>query len=337
VERILTQEEIDELLSAFDDGSIDSRIRANVEKTAQDPGARREKSVSSIDLFRGQNYSKWRIANLDIVFNAFARSYSIALSNSLQQGVTVSKAEIVSRFFEDFLVRQDIAGLLGVISLEPLKGNGLIVFDKALCFGMVEMMFGMTDRDHFMVFDREVSTIEANIIKGLMSEGCRVFNRAFAPLTPLNTRISRVESNWRMLNILTPETEVIQVGFSVHVGGLTGKMQLVIPYFSLEPFKERLRGENLQFTEDTKKGGWEALLEKELLKMEISVTATWGELMLTVGEILSLDEGDIIGLDYDETCPVTVAAGLRPKFMAQPGVKNGKKVLRLVKRKFTGE
>ena len=338
MERILSQEEIDELLSAFDDGAVEARLETEGKSDRSlSERAGPAKKVSSIDLIRGQNYSKWRIANLDIVFNSFARYYSIALSNSLQQGVTVSKAEIVSRFFEECLTSQKSAGLLGVVSLAPLKGNGLLVFDKKLCFGMVEVMFGMAANQEFLVFDRDISAIESNIIKGLMTEGCRVFNRAFSPLEELDTRIVRVETNPKMLNILAPETEVIQVSFSVQVGELKGQIQLVIPYFSLEPFKERLRNEGLQMTEDRKEASWARILEKEVEKMEIPISAVWGDLTLTIGEILSLNTGDIIGLDYDEKCPVTVLAGAQPKFDAQPGVKNGKKVVRLVKQETAGE
>lgn len=329
MERILSQEEIDELLSAFDSGQIGADYGSG-DSAGFSPPQRGKKQIANIDLIRGQNYSKWRIANLDVVFNSFARYYSIALSNSLQQGVTVSRADISSRFFEEFLDHQDNAGLLGVISLEPLKGSGLFVFDKRLCFGMVELMFGMAPNQDFVVFDRDVSAIEANIIKGLMSEGCRVLNRAFDPLEKLDTRIPRVETNRRMLNILGPETEVIQVDFLVKAGNLEGRIALVIPYFSLEPFKERLRNETIQLTEDKKETSWTNILEKELEKMEVSVSAIWGDLVLTIGEILSLDEGDIIGLDYNEKCPVTVMAGSQPKFSAQPGVRDGKKVVRLV-------
>lgn len=336
MERILSQEEIDELLSAFDDGKINARLQADPDEAGASvfSGPRR---VSSIDLIRGQNYSKWRIANLDIVFNSFARYYAIALSNSLQQGVSVSKEEIVSRSFEDFLVRQEDAGVLGVISLDPLKGSGLFVFDKNLCFGMVEVMFGMSGASEFVVLDRDVSPIEANIIRSLMSEGCRVFNRAFAQLEQLNTSVSRVETSWKMLNILAPETEMIEVSFSVQVGALQGRIRMVIPYFSLEPFKERLRDGGLHLSEDKKDGGWGRVLQKELEKMEISVSAVWGELYLSIGEILGLGRGDIIGLDYDEKSPIKICAGEKPKFSGRPGVRNGRKVVRLVKQEPVGE
>ncbi len=336
MERILNQEEIDELLSAFEEGQIDTELDTGGRPPAGSVSGG-GKRVLSIDLIRGQNYSRWRIANLDIIFNSFARYYSIALSNSLQQGVTVSRGEVVSRFFEDVIVEQEKAGLLGVVSLEPLKGNGLLVFDKSLCFGMVEVMLGMPGANEYKVFDREVSAIEANLLRSLMSEGCRVFNRAFSPLEELGTSIVRVETNSRLISILAPETEVIQVGFSVQMGALQGNIHMIIPYFSLEPFKEKLRNEGLQLLEEKQAPNWSRHLEKEIKDMEMQVSAVWGEAFLTVQEILGLRKGDVISIDYDDAAPVKVLAGQKPKFSARPGVKNGKKVVRIVKKQNKGE
>lgn len=336
MERILNQEEIDELLAAFDDGKIEARLSEGGEEKPR-PAATASKHVASIDLTRGQNYSKWRIANLDIVFNSFARYYSIALSNSLQQGVTVSKGEIVSRFFEDFLGAIENPGVLGAFSMDPLKGSGLFVFDKQLCFGLVEVLFGMPAESEFVFPNREVTAIEANIIRSLISEGCQVFNRAFASLDYLNASLSRVETNPRMLNILAPDTEVIQVTFKAQLGTLEGEIMMVIPYFSLEPFKDKLRDEGIQLSEGNKESNWTRQLEKELRGMEIPVSATWGELSLTIQELLSLTEGDIISFDYDEAMPIKVSAGNQPKFGGQPGIQNGKKVVRLLKQTSLGE
>jgi len=333
VERILNQEEIDELLAAFDDGAIDTRLTADIEDKPR-AAAAGNKYISSIDLTRGQNYSKWRIANLDIVFNSFARYYSIALSNSLQQGVTISKGEIVSRFFEDFTGDLDNPGVLGSFSMEPLKGSGLFVFDKNLCFGFVEILFGMPLDSEFVFPNRDVTAIESNIIRSLINEGCQVFNRAFASLDYLNSSLSRVETNPKMLNILAPDTEVIQVTFTAQLGALQGEITMVIPYFSLEPFKDKLRDEGMQLSEGKKESNWTRQLEKELGVMEIPVSATWGELSLTIQEILDLAKGDIVTFDYDEAVPIKVLAGHQPKFGGQPGIQNGKKVVRLVNRNF---
>ncbi len=325
MERILTQDEIDELLHAFVDGEMDGRLKA-VDLAESSIILNDTKNVSSIDLTQGQNYSKWRIANLDIVFNSFARYYGIGLSNSFQRSVSVQKVEIVSRFFEDFLLNLNNAGVLGVFSLDPLKGSGLFVFDKTLCFGFVEMLFGMSSESDFIILDREVTAIESNVIRSLMDEGCRVLNRAFASLDQLNTKITRVETNWKLLNILSPETEVIQIGFSVSVGDLKGDILMVIPYFSLEPFREKFREEGFLMSESTKENTWAKILEKELSNMDISVSAVWGDLMLTV-----------ITFDYDESAPIKILVGEKQKYSAQPGLLNGKKAVRLVKQEWIGD
>jgi flagellar motor switch protein FliM len=333
VERILTQGEIDELLSAFEDGQIDVRLKSDA--LYDSPVICHDiKNVSGIDLTKGQNYSKWRIANLDIVFNAFARYYSITLSNSLQRNVIIHKGEIISKFFEDFLSDLHNVGVFGIFSLDPLKGNGLFVFDKTLCFGFVEMLFGVSAESALVVPDRELTAIEVNVIRSLMAEGCFVFNRAFDPLDKLNSGITRVETNWKMLNVLSPETEVIQVNFSVQVGDFKKDIIMVIPYFSLEPFRERFRGKGFQLSEIRRENSWVKRLENEALNMEVSISANWGDLFLTIQEILGLSNGDIITLDYDETAPIKVLVGGKHKFIGQPGLSNGKKAVRLLNQEF---
>jgi len=337
VERILNQEEIDELLAAFDGGEIDDHLREEPGGRKTAPASRAARQVSSIDLTRGQNYSKWRIANLDVVFNSFARYYSISLSNSLQQGVTVKKGEIVSRFFDDFIGNLPDAGLLGAFSLDPLKGSGVFVFDKDLCFGLVQIMLGGGAATDMIVLDRDVTAIEANIIKSLMKEGCNVLNRAFSSLDVLESSMGRVETNPRLLSVLTTDTEVIQVSFTVQAGDLEGKILMIIPYFSLEPFKDKLRADKIELSENKGDSNWHNTLRQELMDMEVPVAAVWGELYLSIHEILSLEEGDIIGLDYEEDAPVRILAGDRTKFRAQPGIRNGKKAVRLSKIQFAGE
>jgi flagellar motor switch protein FliM len=330
VERILTQGEIDELLSAFEDGEIDVKLKSNSRDDFQTFG-HDLKNVSGIDLTKGQNYSKWRIANLDIVFNAFARYFSISLSNSLQRSVIIQKGEIVSKFFEDFLSNLQNVGVLGVFSLDPLKGQGLFVFDKTLCFGIVEMLFGVSTESDLVVPDRDLTAIETNVIRSLMAEACLVLNRAFDPLDKLNSKITRVETNWKMLNVLSPETEVIQVSFSVQVGEFKKDIMMIIPYFSLEPFRDRFRGNGFQLSESAKVSNWSKRLEKEAMDMEVSISANWGELFLTIQEILGLSNGDIITFDYDESAPIKVLVGREQKYTAQPGLLNGKKAVRLLK------
>jgi len=335
VERILTQDEIDELLSAFGDGDADGRDHSFAD--TQSPGVLHNlKNIAGIDLTKGQNYRKWRIANLDIIFNAFARYYGISLSNCLQRSVAIQKGEVVSKLFEEFVADIENAGVFGIFTLEPLKGSGVFVFDKTLCFSLVEMLLGVSPESDFIVPERELTAIEANVIRNLISEGCQVLNRAFSPLDQINSEITRVETSRKMLNLLSPDTEVIQVSYSVHVGELSREIMMVIPCFSLEPFREVFRGEAFRISERKKESGWADYLERELMDMEISISAAWVELFLTIQEILSLEDGDIITFDFDEFTPVKVLVGQKKKLIAQPGLSDGKKAVRILKQESLG-
>jgi flagellar motor switch protein FliM len=112
---------------------------------------------------------------------------------------------------------------------------------------------------------------------------------------------------------------------------------MVIPYFSLEPFREKFREEGIVTSESSKESNWAKFLEKEITNMEVSISATWGKLSLTVQEILGLRKGDIIAFDYDDSAPIKILIGQKQKFSAQPGLLNGKKAVRLIRRELIGE
>jgi flagellar motor switch protein FliM len=73
------------------------------------------------------------------------------------------------------------------------------------------------------------------------------------------------------------------------------------------------------------------------MNMEVSISANLGELYLTIQEILDLKTEDIITFDYDEEAPIKVMVDRKQKFIAQPGLRNGKKAVRLLKQNFSGE
>jgi flagellar motor switch protein FliM len=87
----------------------------------------------------------------------------------------------------------------------------------------------------------------------------------------------------------------------------------------------------VQLSEREQQDTWMNYLENAVKNMEITVSAAWGELSMTIQEILSLGEGDIVTIDYDETCPIFVLADQQPKFKAQPGLRNGNKAVRILK------
>ena len=121
MERILSKDEIADLLSAVRHGEVE------IETSSED--AVSEPSVSRVSLFRSQGPENWKLPNFDLILESFARNYSNSLANRLQQAVVAKLAGFESMTFDTLLQKLTGRGAIGIVELEPLRGNGMVIFD----------------------------------------------------------------------------------------------------------------------------------------------------------------------------------------------------------------
>ena len=331
MERILSKEEIAELLSAVQEGELDAELESESE-IASKP----ERSTASLDLVRAHAAGRGRIANFDIILDAFARNLGTSLTSRLQRSVVVKREGIDSQEFDQFLQKTKGHGAIGVISLDPLKGGGLLVFDSGLAFAVVELMLGGGFESKASALSRPMTAIEVNVIKGVMSAACLDLQKAFRPIEELTPKLAKVETNPRMVNIAATDAEVVIAHFSVTVDNMKGRLQLVIPYQALDPIKEKLRGGMLAVGAN-RGASWTPQLVRELSRLDMSVSAQFGAVSLKIRDILNLQVGDIIDMDCDPRKQVPVTVEEKTKFMGFIGVRNGKKAVRIISRFTEGD
>lgn len=321
MENYLTQEEINELIEAIHRGEIDLE--------AEKEGGGSERGVEKLDLFRGQGAARGRISNFDIILDAFARHTGISQANRLKQTVSVKRVAIETEVFESFIRNLQEHGIIAVLRFEPLESGGLLILDSTLAFGLIEIMMGATTEDNLHIPDREMSIIEMNILQDVVKDMCRDWEKAFEPLEEMSCSLVQVETNPRMVNIVTPETEVLISRFSVNAGNLFGQMSMVMPYFALEPYKEQLKNRMLNIASLVGSRTWANQLKSELLQVRTDLTACFDQLYLPLRQILNLQEGDVLTLERDHDDPVEMLVGGRPKFQGNVGSKKGKKAVRV--------
>ncbi len=328
MERILSKEEIAELLSAVQQGDLE------VESEPAAVAEVKEREVSRLDLVRVQGAGRWRVANLDIILDAFARNYGISLTNRLQRSVSVKRTALDSQEFDPLLQQLSGKGAIAIIRLDPLRWGGLITFDEGLAFPLVEILLGGGE-ERARIPDRAMTAIEMNVLRGVLNDACLDLAKAFRPLETLEASLAKVENNPRLVNIVPPEAPVLVVRFTVTVNSLAGKMTLVIPQASLEPLRDKLREGVTPFAQ-SRGGAWKDHLQGELPDMEVEVAARMGVIRLQVRDILNFQVGDIIDLGCDPADPLQVLVEGIPKFQAQAGARKGKKAIRLTGKILNG-
>lgn len=322
MEPILSKEEIRDLLSAIKQGVIDVDSFDD-----RGPGHGIPKIAREIDLFhiynRDDARSEIRIPNLDIVLDVFARNFGTTLTNTLQRTFMVERGDIATNSFRNSLVELNNQGAIGIYSTDPLKYGCLFHFDNLLSFTLLEIMLGSSSANELLALERNLTTIEINILKNTMTSICADLSRAIAPVIDLRPELIKVENNFRLVNIVDAETEVLITTFHIRSAqGQAGQLRLIMPYLTLEPMREKFK-EIVSVTRTT--STWGNFFAKEALEMECMVTAQSGTVTMSIREVMGLHAGDIVDLGYDPDRPLDILVEDKPKFSAVPGERNGKK------------
>lgn len=323
MERILSKEEIAELLSAVRAGEIAVEGVAIASNGAS--------KANKLDLVFSHSTRKCKFDNFDIILDTFGRNYGISLTNCLQHSTLVKRDAIEAYEFEGFLQRLSGNEAIAIIRLDPLRWGGLLIINDALSFYLVEKLLGGNADAQQSLPDRPLTAIERSILKKSIEDACVDLEKAFLPLETLQSSLVKIESNPRLVNIVPPDTQVVVCRYTVKVRQMTGEIRLAIPLPSLEPLRAKLRD---QMGPLNKKAdhNWRKQFESALTEMETEISAQLAQIALPVRDILNFQVGDIIDLGRDPSGPLAVLVEGKPKFIAQAGAIKGKKAIRLAER-----
>jgi flagellar motor switch protein FliM len=318
---ILKKSEITDLLNAIRDGKVSLDLDENEQSSFL--------ACSPLNLFQlaRPDREQFRIPNFDIILDVFCRLYATSLTNQLQRTFSITRTALETFEFQKFMADKNQPGGIGILDMPPLKHGALIIIDPKLSFSLIEIMLGASNDLESPQLDRRLTTIELTILKTILTDACRDLNKAFFQLLDLNTTLIKLENNARLVSIVEPEAEVIVGTLLVKVGEYSGEIHLVFPYATLEPLRDLLR--ELLNISTTSRGTWQDVLEDEVLEVPAIITAQSGTITLSVKQILNMELGDILSLDYDPSAPLKVLVEENVKFSAIPGTHNGKKAISL--------
>jgi flagellar motor switch protein FliM len=322
VEPILSKDQISELLLAIKSGQVSTDLQGESDSIET-------RNVKSVDLFQlgagGDNQQ--RIPNFDIILDNFSQNFAITLTNQLQRNFTIKRNDITTLEFQEYLISQKESGAIGVLSLDPLKNGALMVLNSTLCFSLIEIMLGASTEMAPLQLDRKPTTIELNVLKSTILKACQDIDKSLEQIIELETTVLKVESNSRLVSIAEPDAEVLVGSFTVSVGDLSGKFDLVFPVATLDPVREKLR--DLLTVKTVKQSGWYDILVSEIEQMTTTIVAQSGTVTMPVRKVMKLQTGDIINLNYDPNSPLKVLVEENHKFFAIPGTISGKKAIHL--------
>lgn len=321
MEPVLTKSEIADLLKAIGEGTVSLELDEKDQDTFLE--------CDPVNLFNlaMPDSEQFRIPNFDIILDSFCRLYSTSLTNQLQRTFSIHRTNLATFEFQKFMADKHAPGAIGILDMHPLKYGALMIVDPQLSFSIIEMMLGASTDLDSPNLDRKLTTIELNILKTIIADACNDLNKSFAQLLEMQASLIKVENNARLVSIVEPEAEVIVGTFVAKVGQYSGEIHMVFPFATLEPLREPLK-ELLNISTATT-STWQSVLEDEIQEIPATIIAQSGTISLTVKQVLKMETGDILAIDYDPNAPLRVLVEEEPKFYAIPGTNNGKKAISL--------
>jgi len=307
---ILSQSEIDALLSALSSGSVD----ANELKQEQT-----KKKVKVYDFRRPNKFSKDQIHTLHVIFENYTRSLSTYLSAQLRAAIQMEILSVEQLTYEEFIRSIPNPTILNIFSLYPLEGSAIMEINPNIGFAFLDRLLGGPGDTIAKV--RGLTEIEQTVMERLAQKMLDYLAEPWSSIIELEPSLDRIETNPQFTQLVSPSEIMIIVSLETQMAGVLGMVNICIPFLVLEPILDKLSVHYYYSATNTKTSAENfAAIQYKLENTEIPVKVLLGRTTITVRDLLELSVGDVIPLERNIHEELEVAIGQRTKFLGKPGI-----------------
>ncbi|KAA6452857.1 flagellar motor switch protein FliM [Bacillus swezeyi] len=324
---VLSQNEIDALLSAISTGEMDADELKKEEAV---------KKVKVYDFKRALRFSKDQIRSLTRIHDNFARLLTTYFSAQLRTYIQISVSSVDQVPYEEFIRSIPNMTILNLFEVRPLEGRIMMEINPTIAYTMMDRVMGGIGASHNKI--DSMTEIETKIMSNLFESCLTNYKDAWESITEIEPEMSDFEVNPQFVQMVSPNETVVVISLNTQIGDISGVINLCIPHVVLEPIIPKLsvhywmQSDRIEpKPEETKS------IEKRIMTARIPIVAELGSSELTIEEFLNLEIGDCITLDKSVAEPLTVLVGDKPKFLGQAGRMNRKTAIQILDHDIRGE
>lgn len=311
---VLSQNEIDALLSALSSGEM------NAEELKQEE---KEQKVKVYDFKRALRFNKDQVRSITRIHENFARLLTTNFSTQLRTYVQIGVASVDQLPYEEFIRSVPKMTILNLFEAPPLDGNLLIEVNPNIAYTMIDRVLG--GRGIGMNKIDKLTEIETRIITQLFERSLTSFKEAWSTILDIDPIFLDFEVNPQFLQMVPPNETVVVISLTTTIGETSGMINICLPHMVLEPILAKLSVHQwMQRKQQSQLIGIEsAQIVSQVKASMLPVNIELGKTSISVEEFMQLAIGDIIELNQRVNDPLLMLIEGRPKFVGQAGkVKN---------------
>jgi flagellar motor switch protein FliM len=321
MKNILSQDEVDSLLSGISEGKVETETAI--------PEA--DEGIVTYDFRRQDGPVNLRMPTLNIINERFVGILRTELSAATRSVVDVNLSSTESLKFGEFCRSLPLPASLNIFKIEPLRRVSLLVLEGTLVFSFVDAFFGGKGVSRVKLEGRSFTGIETRIVDKIVKIALNGLEQAWADVYRIKATFMRSEMDTQFAGIVTPNDTVVVIKIMMDLENASGSMTLCIPHASLEPVKDKLRyrfqGERLEV--DHK---WRNYVERRIRELHVGLSCSLGAARISGKELLEIKVSDVLLLNQKVSDPIIISVEGIPKFKGHPGMYNKKKAVKIEER-----
>lgn len=324
---VLTQREIDALLSA-DVSKLDAdSIVAMPPSARKDRGERR---VKPYDFRHPEKLSKEQLRGLQIIQQGVASAMAANFSARLRAPVESRLSALERGIYEEYVSQLGSQSILIIIDMSPLQGYAVTAFGLDVAFGIIDRLLGGKGKQPPRTLNRDLTDIEIALIRHIGMDVARSLIEPWARIVELTPDVSELALGPQVMHAIPPSEFVITAWYEIRLAEQTGGISLCFPLTILEQILPKLTGQSLFDNRPTRKAKEEQRVrEEQILPMNVLVRTILGSARVSAVDLARLEPGDIIVLDREVDEPLRVMVGNCERFAGVPGTRGRRLALQV--------
>ena len=307
---ILSQNEIDELLSALASG---------IDTTSNDEAEQETGKVREYNFRTANKFPKEQIRTLHFILENYAVRLSSYLSGTLRVICETEVISIEEQTFSEFNNSIPSPVVLAIINMPPLQGSSLLEISPTIAYEIISRLFGGTGQEHDT--EKPFTEIEIAILVRVIRQMLDLMGEAWERVASVSASLDRIETSSQFAQIVAANEPIAIITMNVKIGEVSDMINLCIPHVAVQPIAKQLSMRmfysdgSIQQGADINVDNMKPNLSKTYLTLHAKFDDTYG----TVRDILSLQVGDVIRVDHSINEPITVLVEHIPKFKGYIG------------------
>ena len=315
--RKLTSEEVDALMEGLQ--ASDYEVLADV----ADSSDVRSFQFGQDDLSLMGDYYALRLIN-----ERFARQARSVFLPMLRLQPRISPFPPEVKTFDEYCEGIDNFMNLNISRMEELRGPMLLTLGPKFISTLTASFYGgsiyQPDQKR-----NEFTKTEERVIELVHEELSECLSVAWTDLMPITLSHQGREVNPQFASFVDGSELVIICAFLIQLpNGESVNMDVVYPLQTLKPIATQLRSRMQSDTNDDV--SWRERMEHAILNIPLNVTAFLGKPVMSMGQLIRLQTGDVVPIQVNEGIELRVEDN--PIFLADIGEVSGQAAVSLTKR-----